>query len=143
MKRRRVYLILQTLLCITLTVLLSACALSIYREGVAARAQNPLESIYTPGIVAEKAAPILPLLFAAVGFMIAGLVLGVKDEGAEKAERLPAPQPRAAKPANRERVQAVLIAVAAILILAGMLNGSARDVLYKAITICTECVGFG
>ena len=39
--------------------------------------------------------------------------------------------------------QVVFIAVAIALIIAGIFNGSARDVLYKAITICTECVGLG
>ena len=39
--------------------------------------------------------------------------------------------------------QAVIIVAAVILIIAGVFNGSARDVLYKAITICTECVGLG
>ncbi|MBR4502489.1 MAG: thioredoxin [Clostridia bacterium] len=29
------------------------------------------------------------------------------------------------------------------MIIAGALNGSALDVLVKAITICTECVGLG
>lgn len=46
-------------------------------------------------------------------------------------------------PGNMVIPQAIVIAAAVILILAGMLNGSARDVLYKAITICTECVGLG
>ena len=36
-----------------------------------------------------------------------------------------------------------LIVAAVVLILAGVFNGSARDVLYKAITICSECVGLG
>ena len=40
-------------------------------------------------------------------------------------------------------LRAALLAVAAALILLGVFNQSARDVLYKAITICTECVGLG
>ncbi|MBQ6373294.1 MAG: thioredoxin [Clostridia bacterium] len=40
-------------------------------------------------------------------------------------------------------LQAIVIATAVVLIIAGIFNGSARDVLYKAITICTECVGLG
>ena len=254
MKRRKVYLILQALICITLAALLSACAVSIYREGTTAKAQNPLEIIYKPGIVAEKLAPILPILFEAAGFMNAGLVLGVRDEEAEKpvsdagtvrdltvrrirrpsdamrreqkaqrrllwigcsvfalcmipvavffgrpenfpaddpefmfrglagvllpwtavglgalavtsamrersilreteaadarlkeeqAEGVPEPAPLAVRAQNRGPVQAVFIAAAVTLILAGIFNGSARDVLYKAITICTECVGLG
>ena len=54
------------------------------------------------------------------------------------------PEPEAASPPKRHGViQAVIIIAAIALIVAGALNGSARDVLYKAITICTECVGLG
>ncbi|MBQ8082459.1 MAG: thioredoxin [Clostridia bacterium] len=38
--------------------------------------------------------------------------------------------------------RALLIA-ALILTVAGALNGSLRDVLYKAVNVCTECVGLG
>ncbi|MBO4837186.1 MAG: thioredoxin [Clostridia bacterium] len=37
----------------------------------------------------------------------------------------------------------LLFALSLILILSGILNGSARDVLIKAITICSECIGLG
>ena len=33
--------------------------------------------------------------------------------------------------------------LAAMLLAAGMLNGGMRDVLMKAINICTECIGLG
>ena len=39
--------------------------------------------------------------------------------------------------------QTVLMALAAAFIVAGVLNGSALDVLIKAITICSECIGLG
>ena len=61
----------------------------------------------------------------------------------EKAQGI-APEPKAAgKPGKNGILQAVIAVVAVILIIAGAFNGSARDVLYKAITICTECVGLG
>ena len=48
------------------------------------------------------------------------------------------------KPMKKAAVPRLILIVAAIAcIVAGALNGSARDVLYKAITICTECVGLG
>ena len=254
MKKSKVYLILQTLVCIALVALMSVTAVSIYREGSARKALNPLESVYTPEIVAEKMAPIAPLLFAGLGLMIAGLILGAKDEDAEKpvkdaeiardltasrvsrpsddmrreqaaqrrlriigwgifalcmvpiavflanpahfpvedpeimfrglirvflpwaavglgalavtaalreksvlreteaakarmkeerAEGLPMPTAPAAPTKSRGVVQVVIVVAAVILIIAGVFNGSARDVLYKAITICTECVGLG
>lgn len=213
-----------------------------------------MESVYTPEIVAEKFAPIAPLFFAGIGLLIAGLVLGIKDESAEKPVKdaeinrdlavarvaqpsdamrkaqaaqkrllwigwgafalcmvpiavyladpahfpeadpegmfyglirvfLPwtvvglgalavsallreksflreteaaqarmkeekaqgiAPEPKAAgKPGKAGIIQAVIVVAAVVLIIAGMFNGSARDVLFKAITICTECVGLG
>ena len=256
MNRSKLYLIVQTVLCVALAVLLAVSALSIYREGAARRALDPLESIYTPEIAAGRFAPLAPLCFAALGLLIAGLLLGVKDERAEKAVRdaatardlavarvgrpseamlreraaqrrltgigwgalmlcmvpvalyladaahFPASDPEAmfhgliwvflpwaalgmgalaVTAALREKrilnetqaatarlreekaegaskplenpvpqkghgvgiIRGALLAAAAALIVAGVLNCSARDVLYKAITICTECVGLG
>ena len=254
MTRSKLYLALQAAVCIALVVLLSLSAISIYREGSARKAEHPMESVYTPGEVAGRFAPIAPLLFAGLGLLVAGLVLGAKDENADKpvtdaelnrdlliarvaqpseamlteqrAQRrlawigwavfalcmvpiliyimnpahfpeadlegmffsllrvfLPwtavglgalavtsilreksvlretqAAQERlkgeraagvAAAPGNVDTpkqaawVRAVIIVAAVILIIAGVFNGSARDVLYKAITICTECVGLG
>ena len=40
-------------------------------------------------------------------------------------------------------IQAVLVVAAVVFIIAGVLNGSALDVLVKAIHICTECIGLG
>ncbi len=254
MTRIRLYLALQSAICIALVVLLSMSAVGIYREGSARKAEHPMESVYTPEEAAERFAPIAPLLFAGLGLLIAGLVLGVKDEKTEKpvkdtaldrdllVSRVAQPseamltarrvqkrlawtgwglfalcmvpiliyltkpahfpeadlegmffsllrvflpwtavglgalsvtaalsgksvlreteaaraQLKAEKEAGIEAApgsvaarkktflpQALIIAAAVILIIAGVLNGSARDVLYKAITICTECVGLG
>ena len=40
-------------------------------------------------------------------------------------------------------VRGVVFVIAVALIIAGVLNGGARDVLVKAINICTECIGIG
>ena len=40
-------------------------------------------------------------------------------------------------------LRAALLILALVLIAAGALNGSARDVFGKAVKICTECVGLG
>ena len=254
MTRSKLYLALQAVVCIALVVLLSLSAISIYREGSARKAEHPMESVYTRGEVAGKFAPIAPLLFAGLGLLVAGLVLGAKDENADKpvtdaelnrdlviarvaqpskamlteqrAQRRlawigwavfalcmvpiliyimnPAHFPEAdlegmffsllrvflpwtavglgalavtsilreksvlrqteaaqaqlkaekaagivAAPQSADMQkktilpQAIIIVAAVILIIAGVFNGSARDVLYKAITICTECVGLG
>ena len=254
MTKAKLYLALQAVVCIALAALLSISAISICREGSARKAEQPMESVYTPQAVAGKFAPIAPLFFAGMGLLIAGLALGVRDERADKPVKdtelmrdlvvsrvaQPSPDMLAARRAQRrlaragrgvfaacmvpillwlldpahfpeadpegmffsllrvllpwsaaglgtlaatsalrekcvlretraaqaqlkeeraagvaaapKRVktregtalpQAVIIALAVALIIAGAFNGSARDVLYKAITICTECVGLG
>ena len=40
-------------------------------------------------------------------------------------------------------LRAVLLILACALVVAGVFNGSARDVFGKAVKICTECVGLG
>ena len=254
MSRTRIYLILQAVLCILLVFLLSVSAVDIYREGLVRKEENPLEPIYTREIVAEKAAPIAPLFFVSIGLLIAGLVLEIKDENANKAiedselrrniiaarvvkpsdamcrarseqkrwlligfgvfalcmlpillyiinpahfpqedlegmlyrlirvvfpwsvvglsvlavcfrvrerfilreieaarDRLKEEEEAGVRPEKKAAplpgytgmLQTVLIAVAIGFIVAGVINGSARDVLYKAINICTECIGLG
>ena len=245
---------LQAAVCAALVILLSVSAVDIFHEGSARKAENPMESVYTPEAVAARFAPIAPLLFAGVGLLAAGLALGVKDEKAEKpvkdavfqrnllvsrtakpsaamraeqrrqkkllwagwgvfalcmvpilayllnpdhfpeadlegmffgllrvflpwtlvglgalagtsklreksilreteaareqlkreeAEGVPARSAAAQPPRKTAVLQTVLLAIAIVFIVAGILNGSALDVLYKAITLCTECVGLG
>lgn len=254
MTKSKLYLALQAVVCVALVALLSVSAIGICREGSARKADHPMESVYTPEIVAAKFAPIAPLFFMGVGLLIAGLVLGAKDESAgkpakdaeldrdllaarvaqpsagmaaerrlqakllwcgwslfalcmvpifvyllnpahfpqtdpegmffallrvflpwtavglgalavtsilreksilreaqaarqrlkeEKAAGVAAGPKRIDPPKNTRIPQAIIIIVAVMLIIAGVFNGSARDVLYKAITICTECVGLG
>ena len=254
MTRNRVFLILQAIVCILLVLMLCASAVSAYREGLARRADDPRQQIFTAEIAAERLGRVAPLFFIGVGLLIAGLVLDVKNEGAkggakdseltrdlvvrrvanpsEAMKRARAAQKRllyigwgvfalcmvpvavyiadaahfpqedlegmfyallrvllpfgavglgalavtsvlrerhvlleieaaqarikeerggnaAAKPdatasgKGRTALQAIVVVVAAALIVMGALNGGARDVLVKAITICTECVGLG
>ena len=49
----------------------------------------------------------------------------------------------AAKPSRVLYVRIALYALAATLIVLGINNGGMRDVLIKAINICTECIGLG
>ena len=49
----------------------------------------------------------------------------------------------AAKPSRMGHVRIALYAVAMVLIVLGIHNGGMRDVLIKAINICTECIGLG
>lgn len=49
-------------------------------------------------------------------------------------------------PAERDpaaRARLILYALAILLVILGVMNGGMRDVLVKAINICTECIGLG
>ncbi len=143
MKKGRGYLILQAAVCILLFLLLAGLTIWTFCEGSARRAENPLESIYTPETTAERFLYAAPLLAAAAVLRAFGLARGIRDEREESPVKPDGPVKHSAEPKGRRVVRAVLLAAALILILTGILNGSARDVLIKAITICTECVGLG
>jgi len=140
MKNVRLFLIIQSILCVLLALVMIAVVIGIYREGAALRADDPLAAIFTREIAAEAFSAIAPLLFAAVGMAAVGLILGVRDENSLK----PA---AGGKVENRapggKTVRTVLLVAAVVLIVAGAFNGSARDVFGKAVKICTECVGLG
>ncbi len=257
MTRSKVYLILQSLLCVALAVWMIAAVNLLFREGMALKEADPLAWIFTREKVGDRFAIIAPVFFIAVGTTLAGLILGIRDEkedqpvkvvqaelellrsrvrqpseemkaaarkqktygiaGAavfgvcmipvliyvtrldhfpedqlesmfrgllwgivpwtalglaallvfglmrdraareeiaaakariaqEKEEKTEAGPP-AAKGKNEERtvlaVRIILLIVAAALLIAGVLNGGIRDVLIKAINLCTECVGLG
>ena len=84
MSRGKIFLILQTVVCISLAALLALSAVSLFREGAARKAENPLESIYSPAAAAAAFAPAAPLFFISLGLLAAGLLLGVRDERAGK-----------------------------------------------------------
>lgn len=255
MGKRKIYLAVQAVLCVALALLFSFAAADICREGSARKAEHPLEAIFTPEIVAERFARLSPVLLIAIAMSAAGLLLGIKDENAdrpardpslmrdlivsrvaahsdemkkehalqrrlrlgtwaafglcavplalfcldgghfpkddaekmivslaagafpwmgagilclliggaleqksvlreteaakarlkaERAEGIPPVEPKGAKaPGKQGAVRAVLLAAALLFILLGVLNGSLRDVLMKAINVCTECIGLG
>ena len=140
MNNVRLFLIVQLVLCILLAVLLIVSVIGIYLDGVTARAENPLAAIFSREIVAERFRPVAPLFFAVVGLSATGLFLDVKDEASLKSAKGGKVENKA--PAGKT-VQIVLLIAAVLLIVAGVFNGSAKDVFAKAVKICTECVGLG
>ena len=139
---KQVYLTVQSILCVLVAAALIAAAWQIYGGGMARRAADPLTWIYTRDAVAGKLAVIAPLIFLCLGMGIVGMILGVKDSRA----RIAAKNLQTAGVSSVKKpglLQAVIVIAAIFLIIAGVVNGSARDVLYKAANICTECVGLG
>ena len=241
MTKSKVYLWIQGLLCAVLAAMLICAALGIYREGIALReAGDALAWIYTKEKIAERLAPIAPVFCGAALTALVGLILGVRDQRAERPvpdaaflrdalategvpreksyqrrclfagwgiftacmiailvyllrpahfpendlegmfsslagwlipwaalglsglalfsqlreqsikRELAAGKARTAKQRETkggERrlliVRTAVLALALGMILAGALNGGMRDVLIKAINLCTECVGLG
>ena len=84
MNRKKALLAAQSVLCIILAVMLITAALGIYREGLSEKAADPLSWIYTRAKVAAALRPALPLLVLSLAMTAVGLVLGIRDENAEK-----------------------------------------------------------
>ncbi len=134
--------ILLAVCCIALAAILAAGAIVLYVDGAARRAENPLESIYT----AEKAGQVmkaaLPLFLVLLCALVVSIALGVKPKTGKASKNAVRMKPQA-EPKHMNTIRTVVIIAAVILIIAGILNGGALDVLVKAINICTECVGLG
>ena len=165
MDRKKVYFIVQSALCIVLALLLCAAALRLFLEGNAYQAAgNSTEWIYTREKVKEALLPILPLLGITLILALTGIFCGIGKEQQDRPAKhadlsrdlLEARDVFRFEDRKRERVlrcrkqeerkavfRRVLLAAAVCLVLLGILNGSMRDVLVKAIKICTECIGLG
>ncbi len=146
MSGNRIPQMLQAAGCAALALLPAGAAVVIRHRGEAARAENPLLPVYSPEIVEEAARILAPLMLAALALLCAGTVMSRRKNGKEPGRRpcrLSTDNPmRHRKPAPAA-VQAVLLLAAAGLIIAGICNGSALDVLYKAVNLCAECIGLG
>ncbi len=154
MTRTKLFLIIQAILCTVIAILLAAGALSLYLDGAAKQAEGDLfYYMFTRERAGAKLLPVLPLLFCALGLTVAGIILGIKDENAEK----PARDEKLLRIHGSIRERAVhqqadqktrilrtaVLVIALILIVIGILNGGLEDVLAKGAAICTECVGLG
>ncbi len=143
MKGRRVSQISRLLFSV-LTLCLSGAVgwsvLRIWREGAARRGEDPLAVIYSPESAAAYGRRLLPLLLLWLVSLGAALFLGRGSR-----ERLPrgAVVMRPVREAAKPRLRGLLLALALLLILLGILDGGARQVLVKAVNICTECIGLG
>ena len=138
MTRTKLFLIVQAVLCTVIAVLLAAGALSLYLDGAAKQAEGDL---FYYMFTRERAGG------------VAGVILGIKDENAEKPARdekllrdLGSIRERAVHQQADQKtriLRTAVLVIALILIVIGMLNGGLEDVLAKGAAICTECVGLG
>lgn len=151
MKKKKVFMMIQSVLCFLTMAYPAVCALIIYSRGIAAKAADPTAWIYSREIVGEYMLPFVILAIATIVMALAGILAGIRDEDQDKpAKSIEMKKNLADDEASGKRkntiltiTRCVVLAAAIALIIIGIVNGSARDTLYKAITICTECVGLG
>lgn len=164
MSRRNLYLIIQSALCILIAVLLSGSAIRIFLEGSAYQAAGHAgEWIYTRGKVGAALLPVIPPVLILLVMSVFGSFRGrtekakpVRDKkltGDRRSARIKAPIARKPDPQfnivepelarKRKILRNILLIAAVCFTIMGILNGSMRDVMTKAIRICTECIGLG
>ena len=149
----------QSIICILAVILLAGAAIGLYDKGKAAKAEDPTAYIYTRESAVSAAAPGVFMLIAGFGFSIAGAVMGICDENDDKpasadacgdgmkraaeAQAAKKPEEAAAGKGRIYKIRLAVLVVSVICIIAGMVNGNMKDILIKAINICTECIGLG
>lgn len=85
MAKNKIFLWIQTALCVLIAVLLASSAVRIFIDGSAYQAAgHPSEWIYTREKAAVALMPILPLFLLSFAMTVYGLVKGIEDEEADK-----------------------------------------------------------
>ena len=152
MTRKKIYMVIESVLCALVAGLLAAAAIRMYVRGAAVLSSGDLfYYIYTREKVGEVLLKLFPLIAALIAFTVAGWVLGIRDETMEKPAALKGMDVKQSvtkavpqKTGRREFILRIVILIAAIaLIVMGIRNGGMEDVLAKGASICTECVGLG
>ncbi len=151
MNKKKVFLMIQSVLCFLTMAYPAVCALIIYAQGIAAKAADPTAWIYSREIVGRYMLPFILLAIATIVMALVGILAGIRDEDQDKPvksiEMKKDPETDEASGKRKNTILTVVrctvLVAAIVLIIIGIINGSARDTLYKAITICTECVGLG
>ena len=152
MTRKKLYMITVSVLCALTAALLAGSAIRMYVQGAAVWASGDLfYYIYTREKVGAALLPLLPLMAGTLAFIVAGWILGIKDETADKPAALKGfdlkESVKKAVPAAASRrtviLRLVILIAAVVLIVLGVLNGGLDDMFAKGASICTECVGLG
>ncbi len=154
MEKAKIFLIVQSVICVLVVFMLSFAAIGVYRDGKARKDEDPSAHIYTKEESVEAALPGLMVMFLGLGLTAACVILGIKDEKDGKPVALIrlskegpgkiVPEKKKDIPEDRLKViRLILLALSIIFIIAGIANGNMNAVLIKAINICTECVGLG
>lgn len=127
------------------TALLCLGCINIYLAGQSS--ENLVDGVYLSPVFTREIVGEQLLRFAPV-FVIYGLIVSacfvVQAISRTKTEPHHAPHPvRYTDTPRQGTIRLVLAVLALLFIILGVMNGGARDVLVKAINICTECIGLG
>ena len=147
MPKNKTLSIVFTVLTLLLCVLLCTAVISLYCEGLARRAATGSDSepIFTP----ESIGRWLPWVLSLLGLWLAiGIVAAVTGYLATARTFVSRPKGRVENMGYENKkwktwVWVLLAAAALALIVLGICNGGLRDVLGKAVNICSECIGLG
>lgn len=150
MKKRSIYDFYRIFLSIYAVVcglLLNMQCLLLWVRGNAADNRDAESQLLTPVFSRDKIAAMLrisvPVLIGFITAALLGLLWNMLRPSTKTTLRSGGPMFPAPRFSTRPIVRFFLLTVAVLLIVLGIANGGMRDVLIKAIMICTECIGLG
>ena len=123
----------------TLLVCAAICwsVLSLYRAGFIRHASSgPVQPIFTREETVARMRYLLPMI-------LLWLIGAVFIRKYNQKKRISVHPEKQRTPAASGWLRLSLFLLALVFIVLGILNGGLRDVLVKAIQICTECIGLG
>ncbi len=151
MDKKKIFLIVESVLCFIIAAFFATSALIIYNKGLAVKAADPTAWIYTREIAGKYLLICLPVIVVTLVMAFVGIFAGIRDDSQDKpVKNIDMKKAKELDDNGRKKqatvltiVRVAVLVVAVTLIVVGIFNGSMRDVLIKAATICTECVGLG
>lgn len=84
MNKVKVFLLLQSFVCILTVLMLSLAAINVYREGSVRKAEDPTAYIYTAEGAADAAMPGTIVLLTGLGISLVGWIFGIRDQSDDK-----------------------------------------------------------
>lgn len=127
------------------TILLCLGFVSIYLTGQSG--ENLVNGVYLAPVFTRENVGAMLLRLSPI-FVIYGLlvVTSLLVQPASHTKKHTDPVPHSGKHTVSPyagSIRLILTAIALLFIILGVMNGGAKDVLIKAINICTECIGLG
>ncbi len=146
MKTKKKLITAVTVLTLVLGASLGAAVLALYIAGARQRAEagSGLIPIFTREAIGRQLIWVGPIFLVWLGAVLAAAVAGATPrQTLPSAKELPRLKQNGGESPARFILRMALLTAAIILVLYGIRAGGPREVLAKAINICTECIGLG